>query len=142
MLKRAGHTEAAVDLARMAGLCPAGVLCEVVTPDGLGMARLPELEAFAARHDLLLVTIADLIRHRRQRRARRVLMSDSVHEAEAVGLERRRSSSHEPPEGFARIEVMPRSTRIWAPTPYSRLSMGSPSSTLASTVSRPCAWSA
>ena len=67
VLKRAGHTEAAVDLARMAGLCPAGVLCEVVTPDGLGMARLPELEAFAARHDLLLVTIADLIRHRRQR---------------------------------------------------------------------------
>ena len=67
VLKRAGHTEAAVDLARMAGLCPAGVLCEVVTTDGLGMARLPELEAFAARHDLLLVTIADLIRHRRQR---------------------------------------------------------------------------
>jgi 3,4-dihydroxy 2-butanone 4-phosphate synthase/GTP cyclohydrolase II len=67
VLKRAGHTEAAVDLARMAGLCPAGVLCEVVTPDGLGMARLPDLEEFAARHDLLLVTIADLIRHRRQR---------------------------------------------------------------------------
>ena len=66
VLKRAGHTEAAVDLARMAGLTPAGVLCEVVTDDGLGMARLPELEKFAARHDLLLVTIADLIRHRRQ----------------------------------------------------------------------------
>jgi 3,4-dihydroxy 2-butanone 4-phosphate synthase/GTP cyclohydrolase II len=67
VLKRAGHTEAAVDLARMAGLAPAGVLCEVVTPDGLGMARLPELEAFAAHHDLPLVTIANLIRHRRQR---------------------------------------------------------------------------
>jgi 3,4-dihydroxy 2-butanone 4-phosphate synthase/GTP cyclohydrolase II len=66
VLKRAGHTEAAVDLARMAGLVPAGVLCEVVTEDGLGMARLPELEAFAARHGLLVVTIADLIRHRRQ----------------------------------------------------------------------------
>jgi 3,4-dihydroxy 2-butanone 4-phosphate synthase/GTP cyclohydrolase II len=66
VLKRAGHTEAAVDLARMAGLAPAGVLCEVVTEDGLGMARLPELEAFAASHDLLLVTIADLIRHRSQ----------------------------------------------------------------------------
>jgi 3,4-dihydroxy 2-butanone 4-phosphate synthase / GTP cyclohydrolase II len=66
VLKRAGHTEAAVDLARLAGLDPAGVLCEVVTDDGLGMARLPDLEAFAARHDLLLVTIADLIRHRRQ----------------------------------------------------------------------------
>jgi 3,4-dihydroxy 2-butanone 4-phosphate synthase/GTP cyclohydrolase II len=66
VLKRAGHTEAAVDLARMAGLAPAGVLCEVVTEDRLGMARLPELEAFAARHGLLLVTIADLIRYRRQ----------------------------------------------------------------------------
>ena len=66
VLKRAGHTEAAVDLARMAGLEPAGVLCEVVTDDGLGMARLPDLEAFATRHGLLLVTIADLIRYRRQ----------------------------------------------------------------------------
>jgi 3,4-dihydroxy 2-butanone 4-phosphate synthase / GTP cyclohydrolase II len=66
VLKRAGHTEAAVDLARMAGLKPAGVLCELVTDDGLGMARLPDLEAFADRHGLLLVTIADLIRHRRQ----------------------------------------------------------------------------
>jgi 3,4-dihydroxy 2-butanone 4-phosphate synthase/GTP cyclohydrolase II len=66
VLKRAGHTEAAVDLARMAGLEPAGVLCEVVTEDGLGMARLPELERFAARHGLVLVTIADLIRHRNQ----------------------------------------------------------------------------
>ncbi len=66
VLKRAGHTEAAVDMARLAGLTPAGVLCEVVTDDGLGMARLPDLEKFAARHDLLLVTIADLIRHRRQ----------------------------------------------------------------------------
>jgi 3,4-dihydroxy 2-butanone 4-phosphate synthase/GTP cyclohydrolase II len=66
VLKRAGHTEAAVDLARMAGLAPAGVLCEIVTDDGLGMARRPDLEAFATRHDLLLVTIADLIRHRRR----------------------------------------------------------------------------
>ena len=66
VLKRAGHTEAAVDLARMAGLEPAGVLCEVVTDDGLGMARLPDLEVFATRHGLLLVTIADLIRYRRQ----------------------------------------------------------------------------
>jgi 3,4-dihydroxy 2-butanone 4-phosphate synthase/GTP cyclohydrolase II len=66
VLKRAGHTEAAVDLARMAGLTPAGVLCEIVTEDGLGMARRPDLEAFAAKHDLLLVTIADLIRYRRR----------------------------------------------------------------------------
>ena len=66
VLKRAGHTEAAVDLARLAGLSPAGVLCEVVTEDGLGMARRDELEGFAAKHGLLLVTIADLIRYRRQ----------------------------------------------------------------------------
>jgi 3,4-dihydroxy 2-butanone 4-phosphate synthase/GTP cyclohydrolase II len=66
VLKRGGHTEAAVDLARMAGLYPAGVLCEVVTEDKTSMARLPELEHFAERHGLLLVSIADLIRHRRQ----------------------------------------------------------------------------
>ena len=67
VLKRAGHTEATVDLARMAGLYPAGVLCELVTADGMGMARLPELELFATRHDLCLISIADLIRYRRQR---------------------------------------------------------------------------
>ena len=66
VLKRAGHTEAAIDLARLAGLVPAGVLCEVVTEDGLGMARRDELEKFADRHGLLFVTIADLIRYRRQ----------------------------------------------------------------------------
>jgi 3,4-dihydroxy 2-butanone 4-phosphate synthase/GTP cyclohydrolase II len=66
VLKRAGHTEAAVDLARLAGLSPAGVLAEVVNDDGT-MSRLPELERFAARHDLKLISIADLIRYRRQR---------------------------------------------------------------------------
>jgi 3,4-dihydroxy 2-butanone 4-phosphate synthase/GTP cyclohydrolase II len=66
VLKRAGHTEAVVDLARMAGLAPAGVLCEIVTDDGMGMARRDDLEAFAARHGLPLITIADLIRYRRQ----------------------------------------------------------------------------
>ena len=66
VLKRSGHTEAAVDLARMAGLYPAGVLCEVVTEDKAEMARLPELERFAATHGLLLISIADLIRYRRQ----------------------------------------------------------------------------
>ena len=65
-LKRAGHTEAAVDLARLAGLFPAGVLAEVVNDDGT-MARLPQLEAFASEHGLALVTIADLIRYRRHR---------------------------------------------------------------------------
>ena len=65
VLKRAGHTEAAVDLARMAGLQPAGIVCEVVNPDG-SMARLPDLERFAAEHDLLIISIADLIAHRRR----------------------------------------------------------------------------
>ena len=67
VLKRGGHTEAAVDLARMAGLYPAGVLCEVVNADKTEMARLPELEPFAEEHGLLLISIADLIRYRRQR---------------------------------------------------------------------------
>jgi 3,4-dihydroxy 2-butanone 4-phosphate synthase/GTP cyclohydrolase II len=66
VLKRAGHTEAAVDLATMAGLAPAGVLCEVVTSDGLGMARRAELERFAKEHGLVLITIADLVRYRRR----------------------------------------------------------------------------
>ncbi|MGH9114836.1 MAG: bifunctional 3,4-dihydroxy-2-butanone-4-phosphate synthase/GTP cyclohydrolase II [Acidimicrobiales bacterium] len=66
VLKRAGHTEAAVDLARLAGLYPAGVLCEVVTDDGMGMARRDDLETFAERHHLPLVSIADLVRYRRQ----------------------------------------------------------------------------
>jgi 3,4-dihydroxy 2-butanone 4-phosphate synthase/GTP cyclohydrolase II len=65
VLKRAGHTEATVDLCRLAGKFPSGVLCEVVTADKTGMARLPELEEFAQRHALPLVTIADLIRYRR-----------------------------------------------------------------------------
>ncbi|CAB4653067.1 unannotated protein [freshwater metagenome] len=64
VLKRAGHTEAGVDLARLAGLEPAGVLAEVVNDDGT-MARMPQLEKFAAEHSLHLITIADLIRYRR-----------------------------------------------------------------------------
>jgi 3,4-dihydroxy 2-butanone 4-phosphate synthase/GTP cyclohydrolase II len=67
VLKRAGHTEAAVDLARLAGLYPAGVLCELVNADKTDMARLPELEAFADEHGLLLISIADLVKYRRQR---------------------------------------------------------------------------
>ncbi len=72
-LVRAGHTEAAVDIARMAGLNPSGVICEVMNDDGT-MARLPDLVAFAQRHNLKLGTIADLIAHRRrtERLVRRV----------------------------------------------------------------------
>jgi len=66
VLKRAGHTEATVDLARLAGLYPAGVLCEVLHPDG-SMARLPELVRVAAEHGLKLISIADLIESRRHR---------------------------------------------------------------------------
>jgi 3,4-dihydroxy 2-butanone 4-phosphate synthase / GTP cyclohydrolase II len=63
VLVRAGHTEAAVDLCRMAGLSPVGVLCEVMNDDGT-MARRPQLQEFARRHGLKIGTIADLIRHR------------------------------------------------------------------------------
>jgi 3,4-dihydroxy 2-butanone 4-phosphate synthase/GTP cyclohydrolase II len=66
VLRRAGHTEAAVDLARLAGLYPAGVLCETVNDDGT-MARLPDLARFAAEHGLKLISIADLIAYRRER---------------------------------------------------------------------------
>ena len=66
VLKRAGHTEATVDLSRLAGLAPAGVLCEVVTADKSGMARVEELEAFALKHDMPMISIADLIRYRRR----------------------------------------------------------------------------
>src|SRR3954451_9851116 len=65
VLTRGGHTEAAVDLARMAGLYPAGALCEIVSEDGT-MARVPDLEKFCEEHDLLMISIADLIRYRRQ----------------------------------------------------------------------------
>src|SRR5688572_16106303 len=67
VLKRAGHTEAAVDLARMAGCYPAGVLCEIVDEKKMDMARFPELQSFAEEHGLLLISIADLVKYRRQR---------------------------------------------------------------------------
>lgn len=65
VLRRPGHTEAAVDLARMAGLSPAGVIAEIVNDDG-SMARLPQLAEFAREHGLALVSIADLIAYRRR----------------------------------------------------------------------------
>jgi len=63
VLERAGHTEASVDLARLAGLYPAGVICEIMKEDGT-MARLPDLVEFAKRFNLKIITIADLIRYR------------------------------------------------------------------------------
>ena len=64
VLKRAGHTEAAVDLARMAGLESAGIICEIINDDG-SMSRLPELIEFSRKHNLLLSSIAELIKYRR-----------------------------------------------------------------------------
>jgi len=66
VLRRAGHTEAAVDLCRLAGLSPVGVICEIMNEDGT-MARLPDLAKFAARHGLPILTIADLIAYRKRR---------------------------------------------------------------------------
>ncbi|HBT46361.1 MAG TPA: bifunctional 3,4-dihydroxy-2-butanone-4-phosphate synthase/GTP cyclohydrolase II [Peptococcaceae bacterium] len=65
VLRRAGHTEAAVDLARLAGLYPAGVICEIMNDDGT-MARVPQLMEFCRRHGLKIITIADLIKYRRR----------------------------------------------------------------------------
>ena len=66
VLRRAGHTEAAVDLCRLAGLTPVGVICEIMNEDGT-MARLPDLERFAEEHGLPILTIADLIAYRKAR---------------------------------------------------------------------------
>ncbi|HUL68646.1 MAG TPA: bifunctional 3,4-dihydroxy-2-butanone-4-phosphate synthase/GTP cyclohydrolase II [Gemmatimonadales bacterium] len=63
VLQRVGHTEASVDLARLGGLYPAGVICEILNPDG-SMARRPELERFAREHGLTFVTVAQLVAHR------------------------------------------------------------------------------
>jgi 3,4-dihydroxy 2-butanone 4-phosphate synthase / GTP cyclohydrolase II len=73
VLERTGQTEAAVDLARLAGLNPAGVICEVMNDDGT-MARVPDLERYCARHGLKMITVADLIayRHRREKLVERI----------------------------------------------------------------------
>lgn len=65
VLRRAGHTEAAVDLARLAGKYPAGVICEILNEDGT-MARLPELKEFASKHGLKIISIEELIKYRRE----------------------------------------------------------------------------
>jgi 3,4-dihydroxy 2-butanone 4-phosphate synthase/GTP cyclohydrolase II len=75
VLERAGHTEAAVDLAKLAGLYPAGVICEIMDADGT-MARRPQLELFAEGHGLCMITVADLIRHRR--RTERLIERDAT----------------------------------------------------------------
>jgi 3,4-dihydroxy 2-butanone 4-phosphate synthase/GTP cyclohydrolase II len=78
VLRRAGHTEAAVDLAELAGLAPAGVLCEIVSQKDEGdMARRDELMVFAAEHDLQMITIADLIAYRRRTERHVVRVADA-----------------------------------------------------------------
>ncbi|MCF8000854.1 MAG: bifunctional 3,4-dihydroxy-2-butanone-4-phosphate synthase/GTP cyclohydrolase II [Halanaerobiales bacterium] len=66
VLRRAGHTEAAVDLAKLAGLKPAGVICEIIKEDG-SMARMPELEEFSEQYNLKMITIEDLIKYRKKK---------------------------------------------------------------------------
>src|SRR5687767_12515153 len=77
VLVRPGQTETSVDIARIAGLYPAGVICEVMNEDGT-MARLPQLEIFAAQHDLKMITVADLVRYRisKEMLVRRVVETD------------------------------------------------------------------
>ena len=77
VLVRAGHTEAAVDISRLAGLNPSGVICEIMNDDGT-MARLPDLVKFAGEHDLKIATIADLISYRRrsEKLVKRVIESE------------------------------------------------------------------
>ncbi len=91
VLERAGHTEAAVDLAKQAGLFPAGVICEIMHEDGT-MARVPELEKVAKRFGLKMITVADLIRYRRRteklvRRVAEVDLPTLYGEFKAVGYE-------------------------------------------------------
>ncbi len=91
VLERAGHTETAVDLARLAGLAPVGVLCEIMNEDGT-MARLPQLQKVAQRFGLKMITVADLIRHRRRteklvRRIAEVRLPTEHGEFTAVGYE-------------------------------------------------------
>lgn len=89
VLVRAGHTEGSVDLARLAGLQPAGVICEILNDDGT-MARVPELMKFAEKHDLKIVTIEELIRYRRKtellvERVQSVRLPTDFGDFEAVG---------------------------------------------------------
>jgi len=82
VLTRPGHTEASVDLATLAGRTPAGVICEIAAPDG-EMARLPLLLRFAARHDLPVITISDLIAHQKKQRNRVTRTGEAILPLEA-----------------------------------------------------------
>ncbi|MFG2103890.1 MULTISPECIES: bifunctional 3,4-dihydroxy-2-butanone-4-phosphate synthase/GTP cyclohydrolase II [Micromonospora] len=103
VLRRPGHTEAAVDLTRLAGLRPAGVLCELVNDDGT-MMRVPDLEKFCAEHSLTLITIADLIAYRRRTEKQVELVAEARMPTEhgvfrALGYR----SEHDPAEHVAMV---------------------------------------
>jgi 3,4-dihydroxy 2-butanone 4-phosphate synthase/GTP cyclohydrolase II len=98
VLQRAGQTEAAVDLARLAGLIPAGVVCEVMNEDGT-MARVPDLVGYCERHGLRMITVADLIEHRRRHeqlvdRETQVRMPTPYGEFAAIAFRERLSGKH------------------------------------------------
>lgn len=98
VLKRAGHTEAAVDLARMAGLYPAGVICEIMNEDGT-MARVPDLMEYIKEHNLKIITIADLISYRREKevyikRVTKANMPTKYGDFEIVGYENTLNGEH------------------------------------------------
>lgn len=98
VLVRAGHTEAAVDLARMADLYPSGVICEIMNDDG-SMARVPELMEYKKKHDLKLITIADMIKYRRDKERMVERISDASlptkhGEFRAYGFENKMNGEH------------------------------------------------
>ena len=98
VLKRAGHTEASVDFARLAGLKPAGVICEIMNDDGT-MARYDDLTVYAKKHNLKIVTIADLIAYRREqdvyvKRATDAILPTEHGEFKMVGFENTISKEH------------------------------------------------
>ncbi len=98
VLERSGQTEAAVDLARLAGLNPAGVICEIMNDDGT-MARVPDLVPYARKHGLKIITVADLIKYRRRnerlvRRAATVSMPTKYGDFKAIGYESVLDGSH------------------------------------------------
>ena len=87
VLVRTGQTEGSVDLARLAGLEPAGVICEIMNDDG-SMARMPDLEKFAPQHGLRILSIADLIEYRLQQRVAGRARGDGAADADAAGRRR------------------------------------------------------
>src|SRR5207247_1176030 len=112
VLQRVGQTEASVDLARLAGLYPAGVICEILSADGT-MARRAELERFAAQHGLTFITVAQLVAYRLVTER---LVHRSAEQAQGVRASGRRSR-HGDGEREARVQVRPAQLRHRGPDP-------------------------